>query len=48
MVTVRCDASFLVGSDAQAAVYFCCVEALQNIVKHARASAATIEVTSDP
>ena len=48
IVTVECDASGLVGADAQAAVYFCCVEALQNIVKHAKAATARIEVTSDP
>ncbi len=48
IVTVECDASGLVGSDAQTAVYFCCVEALQNVVKHAKAATARIEVTSDP
>ena len=46
-VTVECDASGLVGADAQAAVYFCCVEALQNIVKHAKAARARIEVISN-
>ncbi|HYX60355.1 MAG TPA: ATP-binding protein, partial [Streptosporangiaceae bacterium] len=31
--------------DAESTVYFCALEALQNVAKHARASAATIRLT---
>jgi signal transduction histidine kinase len=34
------------GQDAEAAVYFCCLEALQNTAKYARASTARIAVQS--
>jgi signal transduction histidine kinase len=46
-VEVRYDAPAPVGVDAQAAIYFCCLEALQNIVKHAEADEVVISVRSD-
>jgi signal transduction histidine kinase len=48
-VDVRVDRSTAVGVSREAtAVYFCCVEALQNIAKHAGASAVTVAVEADP
>jgi signal transduction histidine kinase len=35
------------GQDAEAAVYFCCLEALQNVAKYAQASKATIALTEE-
>jgi signal transduction histidine kinase len=31
--------------EAEAAVYFCCAEALQNVTKHARASRASVSIS---
>ncbi len=42
-VTVDVDASGM-DPDVEAAVYFCCAEALQNVVKHARARSARVSV----
>jgi signal transduction histidine kinase len=39
-VTVEADGIGRIGQDTEAAVYFCCLEALQNIGKYARASQA--------
>ena len=36
------------GADSEAAVYFCCLEALQNVAKHAPRAAVTITVTDGP
>ena len=41
-VTVQADGIGRFGQDAEAAVYFCCLEALQNIGKYARATQARI------
>jgi signal transduction histidine kinase len=41
-VTVVADGIGRFGQDAEAAVYFCCLEALQNIAKYANASRASI------
>jgi signal transduction histidine kinase len=41
-VTVEADGVGRFGQDTEAAVYFCCLEALQNIAKYARASSARI------
>ena len=41
-VTVEADGIGRFGQDTEAAVYFCCLEALQNIAKYAQASAARI------
>jgi signal transduction histidine kinase len=41
-VTVEADGIGRFGQDTEAAVYFCCLEALQNIVKYAKASSAQI------
>jgi signal transduction histidine kinase len=41
-VTVDADGVGRFGQDTEAAVYFCCLEALQNIAKYARASSARI------
>ena len=41
-VTVEADGIGRFGEDTEAAVYFCCLEALQNIAKYARASSARI------
>ena len=41
-VTVRADGIGRFGQDTEAAVYFCCLEALQNIAKYANATAASI------
>ncbi len=43
-VTVDTDGIGRFGQDTEAAVYFCCLEALQNIAKYARASQATISL----
>ncbi|MBO0706325.1 MAG: ATP-binding protein, partial [Candidatus Dormibacteraeota bacterium] len=43
-VTVHADLPERAPLDVEAAVYFCCVEALQNVVKHAGASRATVEL----
>jgi signal transduction histidine kinase len=34
-------------TELEAAVYFCCLEALQNVVKYARASRATVTLSAD-
>jgi signal transduction histidine kinase len=41
-VTVDADGIGRFGQDTEAAVYFCCLEALQNIAKYAKASSARI------
>ena len=41
-VTVEADGIGRFGQDTEAAVYFCCLEALQNIAKYAKASSARI------
>jgi signal transduction histidine kinase len=41
-VTVEADGIGRYGQDTEAAVYFCCLEALQNIAKYAKASTARI------
>src|SRR5215470_663743 len=41
-VTVDADGIGRYGQDTEAAVYFCCLEALQNIAKYAHASSASI------
>ena len=41
-VTVDADGIGRYGQDTEAAVYFCCLEALQNIAKYAKASSARI------
>jgi signal transduction histidine kinase len=41
-VTVEADGIGRFGQDTEAAVYFCCLEALQNIAKYAKASSAQI------
>jgi signal transduction histidine kinase len=43
-VTVEGDGIGRYGQDAEAAVYFCALEALQNVAKHARASRAVIRL----
>ncbi len=45
-VAVEADGIGRFSQDAEAAVYFCCLEALQNTTKYARASAARIAVQS--
>ncbi len=35
-------------AELEAAVYFCCLEALQNVVKHADASSAAVTITTMP
>jgi len=44
-VTVDADGIGRFGQDAEAAVYFCCLEALQNIAKYANATRATIALS---
>jgi signal transduction histidine kinase len=41
-VTVEADGIGRFGQDTEAAVYFCCLEALQNIAKYAKAASASI------
>src|SRR5262249_58887507 len=41
-VTVEADGIGRFGQDIEAAVYFCCLEALQNIAKYAHASSARV------
>ena len=43
-VTVDADGIGRFGQDTEAAVYFCCLEALQNAVKHAQATTMVISV----
>jgi signal transduction histidine kinase len=43
-VQVRVDAPPTLDSQVAAGVYFCCVEALQNTTKHARASKVRIDI----
>ena len=45
LVVVDADGIGRFGQDAEAAVYFCCLEALQNIAKYANASRATIALS---
>jgi signal transduction histidine kinase len=45
-VTVTADGIGRFPEDTEAAVYFCCLEALQNTAKYARASAACIELSA--
>jgi signal transduction histidine kinase len=45
-VTVRADGIGRFPQDTEAAVYFCCLEALQNTAKYARASAARITLSA--
>ncbi len=45
-VSVQADLADQAPLDVEAAVYFCCVEALQNVVKHAGAASATIELAT--
>jgi signal transduction histidine kinase len=45
-VAIMADGIGRFGQDAEAAVYFCCLEALQNTAKYARASTARIAVQS--
>jgi signal transduction histidine kinase len=45
-VTVRADDLGRFSQDTEAAVYFCCLEALQNIAKYAGACQAAVAVTS--
>jgi signal transduction histidine kinase len=43
-VTVEADGIGRYGQDTEAAVYFCCLEALQNIAKYAHATQARIRL----
>ena len=43
-VAVEADGLGRYSQDAEAAVYFCCLEALQNVVKYAEAGSARVEV----
>jgi signal transduction histidine kinase len=45
-VTIRADEVGRFRQDAEAAVYFCCLEALQNVSKYAKASQATVSLTN--
>jgi signal transduction histidine kinase len=45
-VSVHADLTERAPLDVEAAVYFSCVEALQNIIKHAGAATATIELVN--
>jgi signal transduction histidine kinase len=44
-VTVEADGITRYGEDAEAAVYFCCLEALQNVAKYAKASHAVVRLS---
>jgi signal transduction histidine kinase len=46
-VTVHADATPRLPPAAEAALYFCCVEAVQNATKHSRADSVTVTVTTD-
>jgi signal transduction histidine kinase len=46
-VTVEADGIGRFGQDTEAAVYFCCLEALQNIAKYARATQAHIRLQAE-
>ena len=45
-VSVHADLAERAPLDVEAAVYFCCVEALQNVVKHSGARTATVELAT--
>jgi len=46
-VSVEADGIGRFGEDAEAAVYFCTLEALQNVAKYAQASGATVHLRSE-
>lgn len=46
-VMVNVDLTGTVPPDVEAAVYFCCLEALQNIAKHAQATHVTVDVETE-
>jgi len=46
-VAIDADGIGRFGQDAEVAVYFCCLEALQNMAKHAMASAARIRLQAE-
>ena len=46
-VTVESDGLGRHRQDIEAAIYFCCLEALQNIAKYAEATAATVRLSDD-
>jgi signal transduction histidine kinase len=46
-VTIEADGIGRYPQDAEAAVYFCCLEALQNVAKYANATEAIVRVRSD-
>ncbi len=46
-VEVRCDGIGRYDGDVEAAIYFCCLEALQNAAKHAPGSHVDVEVRED-
>jgi signal transduction histidine kinase len=45
-VTIQADGIGRLGQDAEAAIYFCCLEALQNSGKYSRAAAVTVTLTA--
>jgi signal transduction histidine kinase len=45
-VVIEADARLRFAPEVEAAVYFCCLEALQNVTKYANASRATVRITS--
>jgi signal transduction histidine kinase len=47
-VRVRVSAPHPLGGERDVAVYFCCLEALQNAVKHANATHVDVVVRADP
>jgi signal transduction histidine kinase len=47
-VTLEADGVQRYPADVETAVYFCCLEALQNVVKHARATNAEVTIVSGP
>jgi signal transduction histidine kinase len=46
-VSIEADAELRFAPEIEAAVYFCCLEALQNVTKYARASRATVRIGWD-
>src|SRR4030095_3841580 len=46
-ITIEADGIGRYPQDAEAAVYFCCLEAVQNVAKYAKATRATVTLSEE-